>query len=114
MADDKESLLDDVNEAFRKFDSNQDGFLTAHDVKMMFELMDFRLNSKDFKEFFACGDTSGTGKINLQGLIRPKILRVGSGSLSCNHRRFVFFFCRFSENDVRFNSQSRFFARSAN
>ena len=62
MADDKESLLDDVNEAFRKFDSNQDGFLTAHDVKMMFELMDFRLNSKDFQEFFACGDTSGTDK----------------------------------------------------
>ena len=68
MDDSESSLLDDVNEAFRKFDRNQDGYLEPCDVREMLDLMDLRMTSLEFQEFFSYGDINATGKISLSGL----------------------------------------------
>ena len=68
MDDSESSLLDDVNEAFRKFDRNQDGYLEACDVRDMLDLMDLRMTSLEFQEFFSYGDINATGKISLSGV----------------------------------------------
>jgi len=56
--------LEDLKEAFRMFDKNNDGFIDLVELRKVTTLMGASLTSKELNEFMKEADKDGNGKID--------------------------------------------------
>jgi calcium-binding protein CML len=60
-------MEDELKQAFRMFDANNDGFITAQELQKMMKAMGEKLTNKEIDALIKAWDTDGDGRINYDG-----------------------------------------------
>ncbi len=63
----EEELELGIEDAFRKFDRDGDGFLGTRDLKQLLYKIGVKLREHEFREFLAAADLDRDGKISFEG-----------------------------------------------
>ena len=60
---------DELLEAFRVFDQDGDGFISAEELKFLMCNLGEKLTQEEVNEMIAEADTDGDGQVNYQGMV---------------------------------------------
>ncbi|TDL20345.1 calmodulin [Rickenella mellea] len=65
-----EDLKEELRDAFRTFDADNDGFISAKEVRVVMGKLGERLSDQQVDEIVREADTNGDGKINYEEFVR--------------------------------------------
>jgi Ca2+-binding EF-hand superfamily protein len=67
----KVSEEEELSEAFKQFDKNNDGFIDAEELRTAMMHFGQKLTAKEAQEMLDLADINGDGKVNYSGIIVP-------------------------------------------
>lgn len=67
----KVSEEEELSEAFKQFDKNNDGFIDAEELRTTMTHFGRKLTAKEAQEMLDLADINGDGKVNYSGIIVP-------------------------------------------
>ncbi|XP_077341751.1 uncharacterized protein LOC143987097 [Lithobates pipiens] len=71
MASHLENTEEDVREAFREFDKDSDGFITADELRLIMVNYGYKATDEDLDEMIREADIDEDGKVNYEEMIGP-------------------------------------------